>query len=414
MRRPFHEIITAAFFRSGPFRLQKRNVRIKGWGWLRRMQRKMIPKCWHISAESVGENEKLDIIYRGTSVNMRYFCELAYGGGCTVTRFGFAFIYRMLMSCLIKRHGGTIFVNESNRASKGDLCRYNGFVIPEWLGGFVDLSLDLAAHVKSNAAIRSNYKRIEKKRYSYRVTRDPKWFDWFYDRMYRPYVEKRFRRATVIASRAAAKRVFDSGELLFVDDHGRWVAGMIIGYYPDSGYPYLSKLGVLDGDRSHVSQGAISALYYYCIKYCQQKNLGKLAMGGTRPFLEDGVLRYKVRSWNMKIQVHLDRVFILRIIRYGSGVRQFFLKNPFICMQKNEPCAMVFTDCANLQNDALLNRLKKHYHLNGLSKISIAGLPEKIPQRRWLSMASPVHLNSSSKPLSLMPPHIGFCSLSDK
>jgi len=244
------------------------------------------------------------------------------------------------------------------------------FVIPEWIGGYIDLSMNLESHIKSNNTIRSNYKKIENNNFSYSISKDPELFDQFYHNMYQVYAAKRYGKTAIVMSYDRIKREFENGELLLVSHQGQYVAGLLIGYYQETGRPYLSKLGVLNADFNHVKNGVISALYYYGLSYLKDRGFKNVALGGNRPFLNDGVLRYKVKNWNMKIEVNLDRVFLVKPMGFGCGTKKFLLNNPFITLYENKPCGVVFyEENDNLRSHYNHDRLIKHHKLKGLSKV---------------------------------------------
>ncbi len=103
----------------------------------------------------------------------------------------------------------------------------------------------------------------------------------------------------VATAREIAKSVkHDGWEFLLVKQGERCIAAMTCEPHP-GGYR-MGRLGWLHGDPALVKQGALSALYWFAIQRARELGLRRVQMGGTPPYLEDGVFQYKMK-WNAEL-----------------------------------------------------------------------------------------------------------------
>ncbi len=120
-------------------------------------------------------------------------------------------------------------------------------------------------------------------------------------------------------------------ELFFVTVRGERVAGDILLYEDDRVRAWST--GVKDGDPSYVKAGAMKALDYLTSQYLAERGYKALHMGGSRPFLLDGVLRHK-RGRRVRISDHTKRYFSLSLTAGSVGAKAFVANNPFIYENK--------------------------------------------------------------------------------
>ena len=135
---------------------------------------------------------------------------------------------------------------------------------------------------------------IRKNGFSCSVSREHDDFLWFYERMYRPYALAKFGELAALSSFDDLERRMAQGFLLFVSDASQRIAGSLCFVTGDT-FTYY-KVGVLDGSRSHVSRGAVSALYHYQIEHARRLGCRHVELLSSRPLLDDPVYTYK-RKW---------------------------------------------------------------------------------------------------------------------
>ena len=76
------------------------------------------------------------------------------------------------------------------------------------------------------------------------------------------------------------------------------IAGSLIAYKGHNAR--LWCFGIKDANPDYVKMGAFGALYYFSFQYLKNKGFKQVGVGGSRPFLNDGVLNYK-KKWGLRI-----------------------------------------------------------------------------------------------------------------
>lgn len=139
---------------------------------------------------------------------------------------------------------------------------------------------------------KQNMRRIARSGYTYRICHSSSDFDYFYRRMYLPYVTDRHHGYAIISDERYLETLFRDGRLLFVLRGGtKPVAASLSLVYGDACYGIVT--GVLDGDRKWVKDGALSALYYFEMMWCHDNGMRRMDVGRCRPFINDGLFGHK-------------------------------------------------------------------------------------------------------------------------
>jgi hypothetical protein len=242
----------------------------------------------------------------------------------------------------------------------------NGFVIPAWVRGEVDLPLGTA--VLSKSSVKSDLRRIRKNRLQFCVTRDLKHFHDFYHRMYVPYITEAHGRSAFIWPYEAMKSEFDNCELLLIDKEGQSIAGILITYAKKT--PRLWSLGVRDADRRHVEEGAVTALFYFSFRHLEKNGHRVADVGLSRPFLDDGVIRYK-RKWGVRIVGTSTDWFVLKLLSSTPGARGFIRSHPFIFRSGDGLSGAIFVDSAWTSSPEELERIHLRHSIPGLARLRL-------------------------------------------
>ncbi len=248
-----------------------------------------------------------------------------------------------------------------------------------WLndGGWFPISLLVRGHVPlpldpaifSDDSVRSNRRLTRKHGYEYIVTRDEKLFDEFYTRMLEPYARLNYGEGAVMGTleeKRGDRGEYDLMLLQKQSEPGKYLAGFLIIYEPDAAR--LWSLGVRDGDYNLVREGVLASLYNFAFEYFTGKGFKLVNMGGCRPFLKDGVLRFKRRYRQELTSWHWDG-YGLRILQLTPAVRAFLLNNPFIFHSHGKLYGAVFAE-APLDAKAI-RELHASYANRGMQRIFI-------------------------------------------
>lgn len=116
----------------------------------------------------------------------------------------------------------------------------------------------------------------------------------FYHEMFVPYTIARFGNLAVIDSYEQIKGLFKGGFLMLITRNGERIAGVLC--RADKHKLTYFRAGVINGDEEILDCGAMVAAYYYMVDYAVKNGLQELDALGSKPFLNDGVYRYKA-SW---------------------------------------------------------------------------------------------------------------------
>jgi len=200
------------------------------------------------------------------------------------------------------------------------------------------------------------------------ITNDLEHFDYFYHNMYFPYIKNTFSNQAIIIEYASMKELFKKSDLIFLEKDNQYISGVLLLKFKDN--LRLKSMGCLDGDYQYVKHGAISTLYFHAIMHAQKSGFKKVNWGYSRPFLKDGVLRYK-NKWRIKLINKVKSGYLI----YGSikseGVRNFFKNNPFIYKEKDDLYGAYFIDNGQTVSDEEYKKILKQLYIKGLKELII-------------------------------------------
>ena len=169
---------------------------------------------------------------------------------------------------------------------------------------------------------------------SHRVGQESSDYQAFYYDMYLPYLRSRYPKEATSVTLRRFRQLCRSGSLILVDMKGSPVAGGLVLEGPDM--PTFKLMGIQDGDLNYVKRGAGGALYYAVIVECQKKGYQRLNVLGGRPFLNDGLTR-----WKKSLLAQFDRGydsdadhFWLSVPEGSLAGAEFLRNNPFLCLSQ--------------------------------------------------------------------------------
>jgi len=130
-------------------------------------------------------------------------------------------------------------------------------------------------------------RKMEKRNYSSKVSKDPADFSFFYYNMYLPYTKRRFGEMAHYESFGSLKRFFESGCVLFILEEERPVAGAIIWFDGDTAV--VRRVATIDGDLQYLKKDALFAIDYFAIRYAMERGCNSYDLMGSLSFLGNGV-----------------------------------------------------------------------------------------------------------------------------
>lgn len=174
----------------------------------------------------------------------------------------------------------------------------------------------------------------------------------FYERYLVPHARTRFSEAAWVPSFDWVDRSFAAGLALaaLASDREEPDAMMIAIQRGD--VLWIAHLGTRDGDVAIRGSGGVAALYAFAIRLAHQRGARLVDMGRSRPWLTDGVTRYKWK-WGLRPMVDLVETleYAVRIVRVGGAAaqrlaecrlivragRRFWLTSPHGLVEADDP-----------------------------------------------------------------------------
>ena len=241
-------------------------------------------------------------------------------------------------------------------------------VIPCWVNGVVHIPCSPESLNKE--CVRSDLRKIRNHALEYEVTRDPASFDEFYHGMYVPHITKAHGDGGFIVPYAEKQELFRQCELLLVKMGGIRVAGVLLLHEPDG--PRIWSLGVKDSNDEYVRKGAVAAVFHFSFQYLASQGHSRVRIGASRPFLRDGVLRFK-RKLSQTIASGSPDCFGLKVLSDTPAVRGFLKANPFICRDDDGLFGTVFVDSGTPLAEQEIAALENSHLHQGLVGLRIYG-----------------------------------------
>jgi len=205
-----------------------------------------------------------------------------------------------------------------------------GAIVPSWVPLWLptDRSLEevVAGERSGRSARKNDVRRVARLGVEVRIASDRAAWDSFRERLYLPYVRRRFDDLAVPVPPPVFRHARRHGGLLLVERDGVPVSGAVLEHGRDA--TAVLVFGVsLDGPVP--SGAAVEACYYHAIRFAVERGFRRLSLGACRPVLTDGVLRYK-RKWGARIgtPVRWD-AFALRY-RNTAAVRAALTASPLV------------------------------------------------------------------------------------
>ncbi|AKC81784.1 hypothetical protein IMCC26134_01565 [Verrucomicrobia bacterium IMCC26134] len=198
---------------------------------------------------------------------------------------------------LARRHGLAVGV----AANLPPAAHEGALLLPH----FVCLTIDLPATWEAfnrtlGPSALDDLRRVRNQGFQVRITRDPACVDEFYQRLYYPTITSRYGSEAIPASLADLHRLLadEQTELVQIFLGERWVAGVL--NRATAGAYRMHGMGWLQGDPDLLRKGVTAAVYQASLRRAFELGRRTCILGGTIPYLEDGVFAYKAK-WGARL-----------------------------------------------------------------------------------------------------------------
>jgi len=160
-------------------------------------------------------------------------------------------------------------------------------------------------------------------------------FAYFYEKMYLPYISKRHGEEAWIEELDSILKSALVPALLVVKEDDMVVGASLINFADES--IYLMRLGLMEGNEEFRKHGVIGAIYYFGILEGQKTGCRYLNVGGTHPFLTDGLTRFKLGlGAELVLELSPTQEYQwLGINKESIFAREFLSNNPFMHVSKD-------------------------------------------------------------------------------
>ena len=331
------------------------------------------PNVWIITGDEVSSRQELVIIYAGREKDKNFLVSLAFEGTFEENYIGKAWLWKIPEIAKDNDRDCSLIVAEIPRFYRMLCGKTKCLYVPSWISGEIDISVDNPSLFKHrNTSLKSDISKIRRNKLRFEVTKDLSQLHNFYCNMYRPYIAKAHGSRAIEMTYEHVKSKFTGhgslSDLLLIKKEDEYIAGILLRRRKNKAKLWF--LGVKDGSLNYVEDGVIGALFYFSVQYLAEKGVTRIDFGASRPFLKNGVLRYK-KKWNQKISNKKELGFLIKMISKTEAVKGFFLNNPFIYEDKTGLNGAIFVASDQSLSKSDFARIYKDHYLRGLSKLVI-------------------------------------------
>lgn len=238
------------------------------------------------------ESGPMKVIYAGySSIKRNYYIRILFCEESKLTYLGRRWLWQI--HGLIKSKNPCLVISEISRITLNRFQKYDGFILPEWVKMRINIDRPMTEITKrSGTHFHDVARRIRKNNLTYELLTDKENLEYFITRFYLPYMTKRHKYEAMITDLNSLWKSVSKPSLLAINENGLMVGAAICKECEDS-YD-LMFLGLLDGNDEYRRHGVIGAIYYFAIIEGQKKGLKFIDVGGSHPFINDGLTKYKM------------------------------------------------------------------------------------------------------------------------
>jgi hypothetical protein len=296
--------------------------------WLKNLVRLYLPVYRY-------ESDKMKIAYAGySSIKKNYYVRLMLGENKNPAFIGRRWYWQI--PDLVKSYNLDLVISEIIPIIKHHFHKCDGYIIPEWVRMKINIDRPLKEICKGSVTDFSDVaRRIRKHKMSYEILTASDSFDNFNHKFYLPYITKRHGNEAWIEDLDIVWKSSPAPYLLAIKENGVMVGASLIKKTEDS--LELLRLGLLDGDDKYRQHGVIGAIYYFGMLEGQKMGCQYLDVGGTRPFLTDGLTRFKMglgAEFGQSVSPTAVN-FWLGLNEHSSVAGEFIKRNPFMHIRKD-------------------------------------------------------------------------------
>lgn len=291
--------------------------------WLKNVVRQYLPVYKY-------ESGTLKILYAGFSpIKKNYHVRMLLNNPGKSIFSGFCF-YKKIPG-LLKRYHSDMVISEISPLVLDKFRKYEGYIIPEWATMKINLERPMTEiYARKNSDFPDVKRLIRKYNLTYEIRTDVESIQFFYNKIYLPFTKSRHGNEAWILDINMILKSSPPPEMISIMENRVTVGASLIQKENDEWR--LLYLGTIDGNQEYLRHGVIGAIYYFATLEAKKTGYKRLNVGGSRPFINDGLTRYKL-GLGAKFVPELTpfRYFLWLGVNEESSEAQKFLKNnPFM------------------------------------------------------------------------------------
>jgi hypothetical protein len=193
-------------------------------------------------------------------------------------------------------------LNEIVRWSPNGLNTF--FVVPLWIKQVLEeINRPMENILASmNQTMRRHVRQLETQGFTYLFTQGKEDFDFFYYRMYLPYITLRHGgQSMILHDYETVHNNFMKGGLVLIKDGQDPVCGMVCILAGEM--CVALQMGVLDGEFDLVKRGINVALWWFMFHWARDQGAQRFDFGGSRAQTSNGVFNFK-RQWGTRVYLN--------------------------------------------------------------------------------------------------------------
>ncbi|MBB5030816.1 hypothetical protein [Prosthecobacter vanneervenii] len=223
--------------------------------------------------------------------------------------------------------GDLTLISVNNLSARLFLNQADALAVPPMISSYIHLPKDVATLLRGNRKLADDFRRVRQQGFASHISvGDVLEYDDFYSRFYRPYVITRHNELVQVAPRSMLRLVHRVGGIQWLTQRGERMGG---GLVYRSGGDFHAIVNGLRQDKADelLRHGALAAMYVFMLQQALEMGCTRVMLGGSRPSLHDGVLRYKSK-WLTGLTRHdgylsANHTLLLRWPRLSSPVADF-------------------------------------------------------------------------------------------
>ena len=209
------------------------------------------------------------------------------------------------------------------------LPRRERLIVPTWVRAQAPVP---SGRLAVSSKVQADIRRVRNAGLGCEVSAGPAEAREFLETMLRPHIEARYTVSHVALHEVQA--ALRKGEILWITEAGRRLGGAVVVYRGDTlSFRYA---GILNGDPALLKRGVLAAAYLQMFTRAQQRGCQQVDLGGSRPWVTDGVLRFKMK-WRAELtaQWHKPEAAFVRWVPGSVGVHAMLSRDAPIARERD-------------------------------------------------------------------------------